>query len=239
MERISDEHPLSVHGGACRSELLDTPLKDAIGAINIPRLDELTALWGFAEAWQRVAPHIQMRDWLVSYSRMDEKCQALAEPQLKVAVQMLNQSYAVSLREKNDEGFVLSLQKLMADGRISLEPFVERQISFIVSKLDEIQDSEKLEAESTQTLLQEADSYSVLAGESLLNKMENFVDGVFYVEYLVNNEETLSNLKIGTLDIGNHGREEMLRYGAEQPQIDLLIRELSGISILHRRRYRT
>lgn len=43
----------------------------------------------------------------------------------------------------------------------------------------------------------------------------------FYVEYLVNNEETLSNLKIGTLDIGNHGREEMLRYGAEQPQIDL------------------
>ncbi len=125
----------------------------------------------------------------------DEKCQALAEPQLKVAVQMLNQSYAVSLREKNDEGFVLSLQKLMADGRISLEPFVERQISFIVSKLDEIQDSEKLEAESTQTLLQEADSYSVLAGESLLNKMENFVDGVFYVEYLVNNEETLSNLK--------------------------------------------
>lgn len=204
-----------------RSELLDTPLKDAIGAINIPRLEELTALWGFAEAWQRVAPHIQMRDWLVSYSRMDEKCQALAEPQLKVAVQMLNQSYAVSLREKNDEGFVLSLQKLMADGRISLEPFVERQISFIVSKLDEIQDSEKLEAESTQTLLQEADSYSVLAGESLLNKMENFVDGVFYVEYLVNNEETLSNLKIGTLDIGNHGREEMLRYGAEQPQIDL------------------
>ena len=180
-----------------------------------------------------------MRDWLVSYSRMDEKCQALAEPQLKVAVQMLNQSYAVSLREKNDEGFVLSLQKLMADGRISLEPFVERQISFIVSKLDEIQDSEKLEAESTKTLLQEADSYSVLAGESLLNKMENFVDGVFYVEYLVNNEETLSNLKIGTLDIGNHGREEMLRYGAEQPQIDLLIRELSGISILHRRRYRT
>ena len=123
---------------------------------------------------------------------------------------MLNQSYAVSLREKNDEGFVLSLQKLMADGRISLEPFVERQISFIVSKLDEIQDSEKLEAESTKTLLQEADSYSVLAGESLLNKMENFVDGVFYVEYLVNNEETLSNLKIGTLDIGNHGREEML-----------------------------
>lgn len=92
------------------SELLDTPLKDAIGAINIPRLEELTALWGFAEAWQRVAPHIQMRDWLVSYSRMDEKCQALAEPQLKVAVQMLNQSYAVSLREKNDEGFVLSLQ---------------------------------------------------------------------------------------------------------------------------------
>ncbi|EME1983823.1 hypothetical protein VWW30_004208, partial [Cronobacter sakazakii] len=88
-------------------------------------------------------------------------------------------------------------------------------------KLDEIQDSEKLEAESTKTLLQEADSYSVLAGESLLNKMENFVDGVFYVEYLVNNEETLSNLKIGTLDIGNHGREEMLRYGAEQPQIDL------------------
>lgn len=88
-------------------------------------------------------------------------------------------------------------------------------------------------------MLQEADSYSVLAGESLLNKMENFVDGVFYVEYLVNNEETLSNLKIGTLDIGNHGREEMLRYGAEQPQIDLLIRELSGISILHRRRYRT
>ncbi|MCU2999102.1 hypothetical protein N8S54_24085, partial [Enterobacter hormaechei subsp. xiangfangensis] len=80
----------------------------------------------------------------------------------------------------------------MADGRISLEPFVERQISFIVSKLDEIQDSEKLEAESTKTLLQEADSYSVLAGESLLNKMENFVDGVFYVEYLVNNEETLS-----------------------------------------------
>ncbi|MEB5634993.1 hypothetical protein MWR46_24935, partial [Enterobacter hormaechei] len=71
--------------------------------------EELTALWGFAEAWQRVAPHIQMRDWLVSYSRMDEKCQALAEPQLKVAVQMLNQSYAVSLREKNDEGFVLSL----------------------------------------------------------------------------------------------------------------------------------
>ncbi|WP_407215817.1 hypothetical protein [Enterobacter hormaechei] len=59
-----------------RSELLDTPLKDAIGAINIPRLEELTALWGFAEAWQRVAPHIQMRDWLVSYSRMDEKCQA-------------------------------------------------------------------------------------------------------------------------------------------------------------------
>lgn len=48
-----------------RSELLDTPLKDAIGAINIPRLEELTALWGFAEAWQRVAPHIQMRDWLV------------------------------------------------------------------------------------------------------------------------------------------------------------------------------
>lgn len=37
----------------------------------------------------------------------------------------------------------------------------------------------KLEAESTKTLLQEADSYSVLAGESLLNKMENFVDGVF------------------------------------------------------------
>lgn len=70
------------------------------------------------------------------------------------------------------------------------EPFVERQISFIVSKLDEIQDSEKLEAESTKTLLQEVDSYSVLAGESLLNKMENFVDGVFYVEYLVNNEET-------------------------------------------------
>ncbi len=28
-----------------RSELLDTPLKDAIGAINIPRLEELTALW--------------------------------------------------------------------------------------------------------------------------------------------------------------------------------------------------
>ncbi|MDK5117150.1 hypothetical protein P9939_27310, partial [Serratia nevei] len=108
-----------------RSELLDTPLKDAIGAINIPRLEELTALWGFAEAWQRVAPHIQMRDWLVSYSRMDEKCQALAEPQLKVAVQMLNQSYAVSLREKNDEGFVLSLQKLMADGRISLNSCAE------------------------------------------------------------------------------------------------------------------
>lgn len=217
-----------------RSELLDSPLKDAIGAINIPRLEELTALWGFAEAWQRVAPHIQMRDWLVSYSRMDEKHQALAEPQLRIAVQMMNQSYAVSLREKYDEGLALSLQRLMADGRISMEPFIERQISFVVSVLDEIQDSEKWEVESTQALLQEADSYSVLAGESLLDKMANFVEGVFYVEYLVNNEDTWPNLKIRTLDIGNHGREQMLRYAAEQPQVDLfspgIIRHINIVS---------
>lgn len=83
-------------------------------------------------------------------------------------------------------------------------------------------------------MLQEADSYSVLTGESLLNKMANFVDAVFYVEYLVNNEDTLPNLKIGTLDIGSHGREQMLRYAAEQPLVDFfnpgIIRHINIVS---------
>ncbi|HDR2349239.1 TPA: hypothetical protein QCH58_000583 [Enterobacter asburiae] len=237
MERWS-EFLMSIHYQStvelARSELLDTPLKDAIGAINTPRLEELTVLWGFAEAWQRVAPHIQMRDWLVSYGRMDQKYRALAETQLRIAVQMMNLSYALSHREKYDEELALSLQRLMTDGQMSMEPFIERQISFIVSKLDEIQDSEKWETESTLALLQEADSYSVLVGESLLEKMANYVDGVFYVEYLVNHEETYPNLKIGSLDIGSHGREQMLRYAAEQPQVDLftpgIIRHIKIVS---------
>lgn len=217
-----------------RSELLDTPLKEAISTTNVSGLEGLIELWGFAEAWQRIAPHIQMRDWLVSFGRLNEKFQSMAKPQLRVAVEMMNQNYAVLHREKFDEDLILCLQQLIASGNIGLELFIKRQISFIVSKLDDIQSAEKWEAESTANLLLEANLYSCLEGESLLEQMSNFVDGIFYTEYLVNNEEVYPHLKISTLDIGSNSREQMLRRVAEQPELDLfspgIIRHIKFVS---------
>ncbi|MGC5924604.1 P-loop NTPase fold protein [Enterobacter hormaechei] len=204
-----------------RSELLDTPLKDAINSTSGAQLEGLIDLWGFAEAWQRIAPQVQMRDWLVTVTQLEDRLLTQTEAQLRVALQMMNQNFAVLQQEKFDEELIRSLKILKASGRVGIEPFIGRQVSFLVSRLDEIQEVEKWDAESTDTLLQEANLYSGLIGESLLEKMSQYVNGVFYTEYLANKEELYPDLEIATLDIGSHSRELMLFHVAEQSQIDM------------------
>ncbi len=103
---------------------------------------------------------------------MDQEVSGSHKPQLKVAVQMLNRSSA-SL--KKNHSFVFGLQNSWLSG--FTKPSSKGRW-FLVSKLDEIQ-SEKLEAESTEHAAG-TNSSLFWPVESLLNKMENFVDGVFY-----------------------------------------------------------
>lgn len=204
-----------------RSELLDTPLKEAIGSTNGAQLQELIEIWGFPEAWQRIAPQVQMRDWLVAVSQMEDNYLAQVQVQLNIALQILNQSYAVSAREPFDEEFIRCLQILMASGRIMYEPFIERQVASLVNQLDEIQDYDKWDPENTRLLLQEANLYSGFNNESLLDTMRMYVDGIFYTEFLADQEELYPNLGIADLNIGNDSREQMLSYAAEQATVDL------------------
>ncbi|MGC4123309.1 P-loop NTPase fold protein [Enterobacter sp.] len=217
-----------------RSELLDTPLKEAISSTNGTLLQELIGIWGFPEAWQRIAPQVQMRDWLVTVSQLDDSFQSQTQAQLSIALQMLNQSYAVSERQAFDEEFIRSLLLLKASGRIGGEAFIKRQLSFLVNKLDEIQEYDKWETESTRFLLQEANLYSGLNGGSLLETMSMFVDGVFYTDYLADKEELYPNLDIADLDLGAESREQMLFYAAEFNTVDLfspgIIRHIKLVS---------
>ncbi|MEA5196954.1 P-loop NTPase fold protein [Enterobacter roggenkampii] len=217
-----------------RSELLDIPLKEAISSTNGSQLAVLVDLWGFSEAWQRIAPQIQMRDWLVTVTQLEDSLQALVEAQISIALQTMNQSFAVLHREKFDEVLIHSLKALKTTRRMKFDSFIERQVTFLVDKLDEVQNAEQWETENAESLLQEANLYSGLVGESLLEKMSQYVDGVYYASYLAGQEHLYPDLAIETLDIGYQSREQMLFFASEQTHVDLfnpgIIRHITLIS---------
>jgi len=219
------EFLMSIHYQAdhslARSELLDAPLVEAINSNNASQLEGLMTLWGFGQAWQRIASRIQIRDWIVTIVQLPESRLTSLENEIKTSIQILNANYAVNAREPFDEKLTSSLISMISLSKINIEPFIQRQLEFIVSDLNNCQETEILQDDLVIPLIQEANLYSSIKKESLFEDMKYFIDGSFYAKYLNGNEETYPHLKIEMISLRDNDKEKLLHYIAEQPDGDL------------------
>lgn len=81
------EYLMSVHYqteiALARSELIDTPLINAITTRNKDKLQQLISLWGFQTAWQRCTDRFAISDWLVIAADLPEEILKYVTPELR------------------------------------------------------------------------------------------------------------------------------------------------------------
>ncbi|CDH02662.1 hypothetical protein [Xenorhabdus bovienii] len=216
---------MSVHYQApaalARSELIDTPLIDAVKSKDSIALERLITMWGFTHAWHRCASGMDMSSWLETAAALPSTILNLVQPQITFALQQLNTSYAIQAREVFNPSLNTTLLNLIRLNSISIEPFMKRQRTFIISELDDLQSAPKDSDTNVTSLLREADQYSQLFGASLFDSMDVEIHGDVYARYLLNNEEKWKGLNIPAIHLGDIETENMLLTVLEEPSVDV------------------
>lgn len=219
------EYLMSVHYQApatlARSELIDTPLTDAIKARDPVALERLVTMWGFTHAWHRCASGMDMSAWLETAAVLPQAILNLVQPQINFALQQLNANYAIQAREVFSPSLNSTLLNLIRLGSINIEPFMERQRVFIISALNNLQLAPADTDVNVTELLSEADQYSQMFGASLLNPMDVEMHGDVYAHYLLNNDERWKGLNIPALQLDDDETEKMLRNVLEELREDV------------------
>lgn len=219
------EYLMSVHYQApatlARSELIDTPLTDAVKTRDPVALERLVTMWGFTHAWHRCASGMDMSAWLEITAVLPPAILNLVQPQITFALQQLNANYAIQTREAFSPNLNTALLNLIRLGSINIEPFMKRQRAFIISALNDLQLAQADSNISVADLLSEADQYSQMFGTSLLKSMDVEMHGDVYARYLLNNEERWIGLNIPALQLDDDETENMLRTVLEEPSEDV------------------
>lgn len=210
------EFLMSIHFQAssklARTELFDTPLTDAVQNHDADTLGKLAGLYGFSHAWQRCAGRFDMYDWLETTAILADDVLVKVSSEIKSAVERLNASYALSERENFRESFSRSLIFLKQKGYISTEDFMVRQKNHVVAELNQLQKKPDNGEVYVRDLLKEADLYSQIFEENVLNLIENDLSGELYSTFLLDEKDNLPNLNISTLWLAEAEQENMLRH---------------------------
>ncbi|MNG87987.1 KAP family P-loop domain protein [compost metagenome] len=216
------EYLMSVHYQSdialARSELIDKPLIDAIATHDNDKLHKLILLWGFQTAWQRCTDQFSIPDWFIVASKLPEQMLKAVIPELQQGLLIMDTQYAINSREKYSGELSESIKKLLKCGVISQSNFMERQRKFIISDLDEAQESEHHDSDKILELLHDANIYSQIFNSNIIDEMNFHVHGDFYVKYLMNNTTTFEFLHIKEVILTDEGIEQMLRCHLEESE---------------------
>lgn len=210
------EFLMSIHFQAdselARTELFDTPLTDAVKNHDAEILGKLYGLYGFSHAWQRCAGRFTMQDWMETVIKLPDVALGKIREEITGAVARLNTSYALSERENFREPFSQSLTLLKEKGYVSTEDFMIRQKNFVITELNSLQKNPENDDVYIKNLLQEADFYSALFEENLLEEIESDLNGYLYSRFLLDEKDNLPHLSISTLLLSEAEQENMLRH---------------------------
>jgi len=219
------EFLMSIHFQAdselARTELFDTPLTDAVQNHDAETLEKLSGLYGFSHAWQRCAGRFTMQDWMETVIKLPDDVLSKIGEEITGAVDRLNTSYALSERENFRESFSQSLIFLKNKGHLGNEDFMLRQKDYVVAELNRLQKTPDNGEAYVRELLKEADLYSAIFKENLIELIEDGLSGELYSMFLLDEKDNLPNLAISTLPLTEAEQEKMLRH--------LLITESHGI----------
>ncbi|MEN4646974.1 P-loop NTPase fold protein [Pantoea agglomerans] len=204
-----------------RTELFDTPLTDAVKNHDAEPLEKLSGLYGFSHAWQRCAGRFTMQDWMETAIKLPDDALSKIREEITGAVARLNTSYALSERENFRESFSKSLTLLKEKGYVSTEDFMIRQKNHVITELNNLQKKPENDDVYIKNLLQEADFYSALFEENLLEEIENDLNGYLYSRFLLDEKDNLPNLSISTLILSEAEQENMLRHLLESESHDI------------------
>jgi len=219
------EYLMSIHFQAsvelARTELFDLPLTDAVNKKDAVALEKLTGMYGFSHAWQRCAGRFTMYDWMETVTKLSDDTLIRIKEELTGAVARLNALYAISERANFRQSFTQSLKLLKEKGHLGTEDFMVRQKNHVVIELNKLQKMPENDEVYIRELLKEADLYSAIFKENLLDLIDSDVSGKLYSMYLLNEKDNLPNLHISTLSLTEAEQEKMLRH--------ILETELHGI----------
>lgn len=210
------EFLMSIHFQAssklARTELFDTPLTEAVQNHDADSLEKLACMYGFSHAWQRCAGRFNMYDWMETVIKLSDDILTRIREELTGAVDRLNASYALSDREDFRESFSRSLKFLKEKGYLGTEDFLVRQKNYVLAELNKLQQRPDNGDVYVTDLLKEANIYSAIFNENLLNLLENDVSGKFYCVFLLDEINNLPNLTISTISLSEVEQENMLRH---------------------------
>ncbi|CNI27919.1 P-loop NTPase fold protein [Yersinia bercovieri] len=216
------EYLMSVHYqteiALARSELIDTPLINAITTRNKDKLQQLISLWGFQTAWQRCTDRFAISDWLVIAADLPEEILKSVTPELRQGALIMDAQYAHHSRENYRGELSSAIKKLLHEGYISQSGFMKRQRNFIINDLDEAQGNINNVGEKINELLQDANIYSSIFGSNLIDEMKYHIHGEFYVKSLMRNASIFESLNINDITLSDEGIEEMLRCHLEDTE---------------------
>lgn len=219
------EYLMSVHFQAgvelARTELFDLPLTEAVNNQDAVALEKLTGMYGFSHAWQRCAGRFTMYDWMETAIKLSDDTLVRITEELTGAVARLNASYALSERENFRESFTQSLFLMKEKGYLGTEDFMVRQKNYVVAQLNKLQIRPEEDEVYVRELLKEADLYSAIFKENLLDLIENEVSGKLYSMYLLPEKDNLPNLHVSTLSLSETEQEKMLRHVLETESHDI------------------
>lgn len=210
------EYLMSIHFQAsvelARTELFDLPLTEAVNKQDAIALENLAGMYGFSHAWQRCAGRFTMYDWMETVMKLSDNTLIRIKEELTGAIARLNAIYAISERANFRESFTQSLRLLKEKGHLGTEDFMVRQKNHVVTELNKLQKMPENDEVYVRELLKEADLYSAIFKENLLDLIENMVSGKLYSKYLLNEKENLPNLCVSTLKLSEAEQENMLRH---------------------------
>lgn len=219
------DYLMSIHFQAsvelARTELFDLPLTEAVNKQDAVALEKLTGMYGFSHAWQRCAGRFTMYDWMETAIKLSDDTLIRIKEELTGAVARLNAIYALSERANFRESFTQSLKLLEEKGYLGTEEFMVRQKNHVVTELNKLQKMPENGEVYVRELLKEADLYSAIFKENLLDLIDNDVSGKLYSMYLLNEKENLPNLHISTLSLTEAEQEKMLRHILETESHDI------------------
>lgn len=209
------EFLMSIHFQAssklARTELFDTPLTDAVQNHDADTLEKLAGMYGFSHAWQRCAGRFSMYDWLETVKKLPNDALNKIRKEINGALDRLNSSYALSERENFRESFSQSLVDLCEKGYVETEEFMVRQKNHVVAELNKLQKTPDNDEVYVRNLLKEADLYSAIFKENILELIQNDLSGFLYSWFLLDQKDNLPNLRISTLSLSEAEQENMLR----------------------------
>lgn len=210
------EFLMSIHFQAdselARTELFDTPLTDAVKNHDAETIEKLAGLYGFSHAWQRCAGRFTMYDWMETVIKLSDDTLTKIRDELTGAVARLDASYALSGRENFRESFSQSLIILKDKGYLGTEDFMFRQKNYVVAELNKLQERPDNGEVYVRDLLKEADFYSAIFKENMINLIDNDLSGELYSMSLLDEKDNLPNLSISTLSLSEAEQEKMLRH---------------------------